>query len=100
LSCNKVISRGGEEPARWFSRPGLTAAPDPAQGDDFGPPVTADPEQARQFLARSSYGGPADLPEITFMVFPFAGGLAIGEAIQQMWRENLGVENVNLSVQE
>ncbi|HBY93802.1 MAG TPA: hypothetical protein DEP84_07490, partial [Chloroflexi bacterium] len=31
------VTKGGQEPARWFARPGLAAAPDPATGDDFGP---------------------------------------------------------------
>ncbi|MFQ5611218.1 MAG: peptide ABC transporter substrate-binding protein [Anaerolineae bacterium] len=94
------VTKGGQEPARWFSRPGLTAAPDPAQGDDFGPPVTADVAMAQDFLAASSYGGPENLPEINLMVNQVEGHIRIAEAIQQMWKENLGVENVNLSVQE
>jgi oligopeptide transport system substrate-binding protein len=93
------VTKGGQIPARWFSRPGLTAAPDPAKGDDFGPPATADIEAAKEFLAASSYGSAEALPEITLMANQVEGHVVIAEAIQQMWNENLGV-NVNLVTQE
>jgi len=86
------VTKGGQEPARWFSRPGLTAAPDPKQGDDFGPPVTADIETAKEFLAASSYGSAEALPEITLMHNESEAHARIAEAIQQMWKESLGVE--------
>ncbi len=93
------VTKGGQEPARWFSRPGLTAAPDPKQGDDFGPPATADVEAAREFLAASSYGSAENLPEITLMHNESSAHARIAEAIQQMWKENLGVE-VKIATQE
>ena len=93
------VSKGGQLPARWFSRPGLTAAPSPDLGDDFGPPVTADPAKAQEFLAASKYGSAENLPEITLMANQVEGHIKIGEAIQQMWKENLGVD-VNLVTQE
>ena len=93
------VTKANQIPARWFSRPGLTAAPDPAMGDDFGPPVKADPKLAREFLAKSKYGSADKLPEITLMVNQVEGHVRIAEAIQQMWQENLGVK-VNLVTQE
>ncbi len=93
------VAKGGQVPARWFERPGLTAAPSPDLGDDFGPPVTADPAKAKEFLAASKYGGPEGLPEVTLMVNQVEGHVKIAEAIQQMWKENLGVD-VNLVTQE
>ena len=93
------VTKGGQEPARWFARPGLTAAPDPKQGDDFGPPVGADVEKALEFLAASSYGSAENLPEITLMHNESSGHARIAEAIQQMWKENLGVE-VTIATQE
>lgn len=52
-----------------------------------------DPERARQLLEESSYGGPEGLPRI---VWTTSGqGASPGdvvEAIQAMWRQNLGVE--------
>jgi oligopeptide transport system substrate-binding protein len=93
------VTKGEQEPARWFARPGLTAAPNPAAGDDFGPPPTADVEAAQEFLAASSYGSADALPEITLMHNESAGHARIAEAIQQMWNENLGA-NVNIATQE
>ena len=93
------VTKSGQVPARWFSRPGLTAAPNPAMGDDFGPPVTADIEKAREFLAASSYGGADALPEITLMHNESAGHARIAEAIQHMWKETLG-KDVNIATQE
>jgi oligopeptide transport system substrate-binding protein len=94
------VTKGGQEPARWFSRPGLAAAPDPAAGDDFGPPVTADVAKAKEFLAASTQYPTADkLPEINLVVNQLESHVKIAEAIQQMWQENLGVK-VNLVTQE
>lgn len=94
------VTKGGQSPARWFSRPGLTAAPDPQAGDNFGPPVKADPVKAKQFLAASTkYPGVDKLPEIILMSNDDEGNIKIAEAIQQMWQENLGVK-VNLVTQE
>ena len=93
------VSKGGQLPARWFSRPGLTAAPNPDLGDDFGMPVKADPATAKELLAASKYGGAEGLPEITLMVNEVEAHIKIAEAIQQMWKENLGVD-VNLVTQE
>jgi oligopeptide transport system substrate-binding protein len=92
------VTKGGQVPARWFSRPGLTAAPTP-EDSDFGPPITADPVKAKEFLAASKYGSADNLPEITLMANQVEGHVKIAEAIQQMWQENLGVK-VNFVTQE
>ncbi|MFN8454720.1 MAG: peptide ABC transporter substrate-binding protein [Anaerolineae bacterium] len=94
------VTKGGQIPARWFARPGLAAAPDPAAGDDFGPPITADVEKAKEFLAASKEYASADkIPEITLMTNQVEGHVKIAEAVQQMWQEALGVK-VNLVTQE
>jgi oligopeptide transport system substrate-binding protein len=94
------VTKGGQIPARWFSRPGLAAAPNPEEGDDFGAPVTADVEAAKEFLAASTQYPSADqLPEVTLVTNQVEGHVKIAEAVQQMWQENLGV-NVNLITQE
>lgn len=93
------VTKGGQAPARWFSRPGLLAAPDPEAGADFGPPVVAQSDQAIEFLTQSSYGSVAELPEINLVMNQTEAHVKIGEAIQQMWKENLGVD-VNLVTQE
>ena len=92
------VTKGGQVPARWFSRPGLTAAPTP-EDSDFGPPTTADPVKAKAFLAASKYGSADKLPEITLMANQVESHVKIAEAIQQMWQDNLGVK-VNFVTQE
>jgi oligopeptide transport system substrate-binding protein len=92
------VTKGGQEPANYFSRPGLQAAPNPDEVD-FGPPLTADVEKAKEFLAASKYPTAGDMGEITFMTNQVEGHVKIAEAIQQMWQEALGV-NVNLITQE
>jgi oligopeptide transport system substrate-binding protein len=93
------VTKGGQLPARWFTRPGLTAAPNPEAGDDFGAPVTAQVDMAKEFLAASAFSNVEEMPEITLMVNQVEGHVRIAEAIQQMWEENLGV-TVNLVQQE
>jgi oligopeptide transport system substrate-binding protein len=93
---DNVVKSG--QPARWFIRPSLTAAPSP-ETDDFGAPLTANVAAAKTFLAESSYGSAAALPEITLMLPPRDDWVQTAEAIQQMWQDNLGVK-VNLVTQE
>lgn len=92
------VTKGGQIPARWFARPGLAGAADPAV-DDFGPPITADVEKAKEFLAASKYPTVSDLGEITFLTNQVESHIKIAEAIQQMWQESLGVK-VNIVTQE
>jgi len=67
--------------------PGMPSYNEGVQGPGF------DPERARQLLEESSYGGPEDLPEITFAESGTgATGGADTSAIVEMWRTNLGVE--------
>lgn len=60
-----------------------------------------DPEQAKQLLASSKYGGPEGLPPITIVVSEQGGATALGTwgrvatIIQQQLQQNLGV-NVEL----
>ena len=59
--------------------------------DARGP--TYDPEQAKQLLAESKYGGPDGLPKVT--ITEIGGGATAGsdtQAMIEMWKDNLGVE--------
>jgi oligopeptide transport system substrate-binding protein len=93
------VTKGGQEPAQWFARPGLTAAPTMAQYPDLG--VKYDPTDAKAQL--QSYldekGITADQVDITLMFNTSSGHQRIAEAIQQMWKDNLGL-NVQLTNQE
>jgi oligopeptide transport system substrate-binding protein len=54
---------------------------------------TYDPDQAKQLLADSKYGGPSGLPKITLS--QVGAGATAGDDIQamvEMWKDNLGAE--------
>ncbi len=95
------VTKGGQEPAQWFSRPGLQAAPTLQTHPNLG--VKYDPERAKQLfqeVLNEKYGGDVkNLPPITLMVNQVEGHIKIAEAIQQMWKEVLGVD-VKLETQE
>jgi oligopeptide transport system substrate-binding protein len=95
----EFVTQGGQEPAQWFSRPGLSAAPTMASHPDLG--AKHDPEKAKAEL--QSYLDekgltPAEL-DITLMFNTSSGHQKIAEAIQQMWKDTLGIE-VKLANQE
>lgn len=86
------VTKGGQEPAQWFGRPGLGAAPTIESHPDLG--VKFNPEDARAQL--QSYLDEkgltlADL-DITLMFNTSSGHQKIAEAIQQMWKDNLGLD--------
>jgi oligopeptide transport system substrate-binding protein len=93
------VLKGGQEPAQWFSRPGLAAAPTMDDHPDLG--IKYDPEGAKAEL--QSYldekGLTADQLDLTLMFNTSSGHQQIAEAIQQMWNSTLGV-NVQLVNQE
>ena len=53
-----------------------------------------DPERARQLLAESSYGGPANIPSIT-LELSRPQIIRVFEIFQEQWSDNIGV-NINL----
>lgn len=95
------VLKGGQEPARWFSRPGLVAAPTMETHPDIG--LGYDPEFAQSELATAledmGLGSVDELPEIVLMHNKSEGHARIAEAIQRMWVENLGID-VSIEVQE
>ncbi len=83
----QVVMRGHAVPARGLYPPAL-----PGYNPNLRP-LPYDPEQARQLLKQSKYGGPEGLPPI---VFTNAGyGTSVGldvSAMVEMWQRNLGVK--------
>ena len=81
-----VVLDGHALPADGLYPPGLPGFNSALQGMPY------DPDQARQLLAQSKYGGPEGLPPI---VFTDSGiGTYIGAdvaALAEMWEQNLGV---------
>jgi oligopeptide transport system substrate-binding protein len=98
-SLIKNVTKGEQEPARWFSRPGLSAAPTLETQPNLG--VKHDPEQAQKLLDEylKEKNLTADKLDVTLMFNTSSGHQKIAEAIQQMWRDTLGV-NVKLANQE
>jgi len=93
------VTKGGQEPAQWFARPGIAGAPTMADHPDTG--VKYDPADAKAQL--QSYLDEkkltVDQVNITLMFNTSSGHQKIAEAIQQMWKDNLGL-NVQLANQE
>jgi oligopeptide transport system substrate-binding protein len=86
----KKLTRAGEKPAFHFVPDGVANYESPA-----GPRY--DPWQARRLLAEAGFPGGKGFPRLEYTFFSAAGGGAkmqekIAVELQQMWRENLGVE--------
>jgi oligopeptide transport system substrate-binding protein len=94
------VTKGGQEPARWMSRPGLAGAPTPKDHPKLG--IGYDPEMAKKELQAyldEKKITKDQIPPITLMMNQVEGHVKIAEAIQQMWQEVLGVK-VEVSAQE
>jgi oligopeptide transport system substrate-binding protein len=95
------VTKGGQIPARWFARPGLTAAPTLETNPDLG--ISFDSDMAQSELAEAlgdlGLASAADLPTITLAYNDTAGHAAIVQALQQMWTDNLGI-TVQLSAMD
>jgi oligopeptide transport system substrate-binding protein len=95
----KNVTKGEQEPAQWFSRPGLSAAPTIKTHPNLG--VKYDPEAAKKLLDEylKEKNTSADKLDITLMFNTNSGHQKIAEAIQQMWKDKLGI-SVKLTNQE
>jgi oligopeptide transport system substrate-binding protein len=78
------ITQAGEIPAGTLVPPGLTGYVPP-------PSRAFDPDQARRLLAEAGYPGGRGLPPIEILYNDLDAHRTIAEAIQQMWRQHLGV---------
>jgi oligopeptide transport system substrate-binding protein len=86
------VLKAGQEPAQWFSRPGLVAAPTMADYPDMG--IKYDPVAAKALVDAymAEKGLTAADMDITLMFNTSSGHQKIAEAIQQMWKTNLGLD--------
>ncbi|HER23638.1 MAG TPA: peptide ABC transporter substrate-binding protein [Candidatus Atribacteria bacterium] len=89
------VLKGGQSPATTFTCPGMFGHIPPSEG--VGIPFNK--EAARKYLADAGYPEGKGLPEITLMFNTSEAHGKIAQAIQQMWKENLGVD-VNITNQE
>ncbi|HRP05467.1 MAG TPA: peptide ABC transporter substrate-binding protein [Opitutaceae bacterium] len=79
------VTKGGQIPAGHLTLPniaGFTAKAD----------VPYDPAQARQLLAEAGFPGGKGFPKVELLYNTNEGHRQIAEAIQQMWRRELGIE--------
>lgn len=81
----KNVTRAGETPAYTFVQSG------PA-GYAASTYLSYDPEGARRLLAEAGYPGGKGMPKISYLMNTDELHKSIGEAIQQMWKKELGIE--------
>ncbi len=94
----RALLRGGQPAALAFVPPGV-----PSPAGDFrtqsGNLFREDVAEARRLLAEAGYPGGRGLPRIRYLTNDLQLHRNVGEALQAMWRENLGAR-VELDVQE
>lgn len=94
------VTKAGQVPAQWFSRPGLLAAPTLKDHPDLG--VKFDPEGAKalieEYMADEGIEDPMDIT-VEIVHNSNENHQRIAVAVQQMWKDNLGI-NALISNQE
>jgi oligopeptide transport system substrate-binding protein len=96
------VLKGGQEPAYFFSRENLlTAAPKAEDYPDYA--LSYDVEGAKaliqEYLDDNGYASVDEMPTIVLMHNESEGHARIAAAIQEMWRDSLGIE-VTIQTQE
>ena len=79
------VTLGGQQPARSFTPPGVGG---------YVPPdvLKCNFDAARRLLADAGYPGGQGLPPLEIMINSSGNHRVIAEAVQEMWRRELGVE--------
>jgi oligopeptide transport system substrate-binding protein len=96
------VTKGGQTPATGFIPSGMifsdgsdirpldeNGMPAPEYGID---PTKANVEEAKKLLAEAGYPDGKGLPKITFLYNTNENNKKIAEALQGMWKQNLGVD--------
>jgi oligopeptide transport system substrate-binding protein len=91
-SITRDVLGGGELPAYNF-------VPEGNAGFVSRHRIEGDIEEARRLLAEAGYPGGKNFPQTELLYNNLEKHRAIGEAIQQMWRKNLGI-NIQLHNEE
>jgi len=103
----ETVKKGGEKPATGYVPYGISDInPEPDFRTTGGDYISVKPEdyeknvqEAKKLLAEAGYPDGKGFPKVTFGLNSGAGHEPIAEAVQQMWKENLGVE-VEILAQE
>ena len=90
LSLNKdliveKVTKGGQAPATGF-------VPEGIPGYTTSKKVQFDPDEARRLLAEAGYPGGKGFPKAEIMINTSEGHRKIAEAIQELWRRELGID--------
>lgn len=96
------VTRSGQIVAAGFMPEGITDHEGNSfteTAGDYGIPAKGDVEAAKALLAEAGYPDGAGLPEIEILYNTSESHKKIAEALQEMWKQNLGV-NVKLTNQE
>lgn len=83
-SLVRNVTRGGQTPAYHFCPPSAQYTPQARLAGDLA--------EARRLLAEAGFPGGQGFPRIEILYNTSENHRAVAEAIQQMWRRNLGVE--------
>ena len=93
------VTKGGQKPANGFIPYGIPGVNPNDLTVDFRAedkaeylPERADVEQAKKLLAEAGYPDGKGFPKVQCKYNSNLGNKAIAEALQAMWRQNLGVE--------
>lgn len=98
----KTVTRGGQKPAVGFIPSGI---PDGGSEKDFRSngksyiETTANVVEAKKLLAEAGFPDGKGFPEISFLYNTSDVHKSVAEAIQAMWKKNLGI-NIKLTNQE
>jgi oligopeptide transport system substrate-binding protein len=94
------VTQGGQLPAYAYVPYGI---PEP-DGVDFrekgGDYFAYDVEEAQRLLEEAGYPGGEGFPSVEILYNTSEMHKMIAEAIQEMWKQNLGIDNVTLTNQE
>lgn len=87
------VTKGGQLPAKGFVPEGVVAT----DGKDFATsnsflPETADIALAKKLLVEAGYENSASIPKISFTYNTSDAHGMVAQAIQDMWKKNLGVD--------
>jgi oligopeptide transport system substrate-binding protein len=95
------VTKGGQQAAQWFCRPGMAGCPTMDSHPDAGIKSDVDAAKAelQMYLDDEGYASVAEIPEIVLMHNTSEGHKRIAEAIAEMWKETLGIQ-VTITNQE